>query len=161
MSEEHLENDEEESIPEESEEELPQDAALASDAEDPEAASRRSLGVERWVQIGFIGVALLLVWLAGHVINSVWYIFQDPSETIVTVASVIVGVLGAMALYRHEPSHGLAKEITEELSKVSWPTRKETSNSAVVVVVTSIVTAIMLFVFDTIWSAVTDLVYKV
>ena len=51
--------------------------------------------------------------------------------------------------------------IAEEMSKVTWPTRKETSSSTIVVVVTSIVAAVMLFLFDSVWAAVTDLVYKV
>ena len=47
------------------------------------------------------------------------------------------------------------------MSRVTWPTRKETSSSTVIVVVTSVITAFVLFMFDTVWSAVTDLVYKV
>ena len=52
-------------------------------------------------------------------------------------------------------------EVRAEMHKVTWPTRKETSQSTVVVVLTSIVAALMLFLFDSVWSAVTDLVYKV
>lgn len=159
MSEQNLDNDEPgtEAADEE------QEALLASEAEasDMGGAGKRTLGLERWVQIGFIGVALLLVWLFGNLISTVWYIFADPNESIVTVASVVLGLVTASVLYRNPASHGLASEITEELSKVSWPTRKETSDSTIIVVVTSIVAAVMLFLFDTIWSAVTDLVYKV
>lgn len=160
MSEENLDNDE--PMGDEADEEI--EAALASEAEGEAlegGAGKRTLGIERWVQMGFMVVALLLVWLSGNLINAIWYAFADPNESLVTVASVVVGILGAIALYRYQPAHGLANEIAEEMSKVSWPSRKETSNSTVVVVVTSIVAAIMLFMFDTIWSAVTDLVYKV
>ena len=138
------------------------DAALDAEAEAAvEGAGKRTLGLERWVQIGYMVVALLLVWLSGNLISAIWYAFADPNEAIVTVVSVVVGLLGAVALYRYQPANQLATEIADEMSKVSWPTRKETSNSTVVVVVTSIVAALMLFMFDTIWSAVTDLVYKV
>jgi preprotein translocase subunit SecE len=160
MSEENLDNDEptgDDVSDEESE------AALASEAEAEalEGAGKRTLGIERWVQIGFIVVALLLVWLSGNLISTIWYAFADPDESLVTLASVLVGLVGAAVLYRNQAAHGLASEIADEMSKVSWPSRKETSNSTVVVVVTSIVAAIMLFSFDTIWSFVTDLVYKV
>jgi preprotein translocase subunit SecE len=159
MSEENLDNDE--PMGDETDEES--EAALASEAEAGaiEGAGKRTLGIERWVQMGFMVVAMLLVWLSGNLISAIWYAFADPNEGLVTVGSVVLGILGAIALYRYAPVHGLANEIAEEMSKVSWPTRKETSDSTVVVIVTSIVAAIMLFMFDTIWSAVTDLVYKV
>jgi preprotein translocase subunit SecE len=159
MSEENLDNDE--LMGDEPEEES--EAALDAEAEAAVegGAGKRTLGLERWVQIGFMVVALLFVWLSGNLINTIWFAFADPDDSIVTVASVIVGIMGAIAFYRYPPAHSLANEIADEMSKVSWPTRKETSNSTVVVVITSIVSALMLFVFDTIWSAVTDLVYKV
>jgi preprotein translocase subunit SecE len=160
-SEQNLDN--EEPTSDASEEE--QEAQLASEAEttseDVGGAGRRTLGVERWVQIGYIAVALLLVWLFGNLISTVWYVFADPDEALVSVASVLLGIVGAVFLYRNSSTHGFAQEISEELARVSWPTRKETSNSTVVVVVTSIICAVMLFLFDTIWSSVTDLVYKV
>jgi preprotein translocase subunit SecE len=141
-----------------------QEAQLASEAEaseGAEGAGKRTLGVERWVQIGFIGVALLMVWLFDNLISTVWYFFADPNESIVTLGAVVGGIVATMFLYRNQSTHTFATEISEELAKVSWPTRSETSNSTLVVVVTSIICAIMLFLFDTIWSSVTDLVYKV
>jgi preprotein translocase subunit SecE len=159
MSEENLDNDE--LMGDETEEES--EAALDAEAEAAAegGAGKRTLGLERWVQIGFMVVAMLLVWLSGNLINAIWFAFADPNEAVVSAVSVLAGLLGAIALYRYQPANSLANEIADEMSKVSWPTRKETSNSTVVVVVTSIVAALMLFVFDTIWSAVTDLVYKV
>jgi len=70
-------------------------------------------------------------------------------------------VAGAIVLYRTPAAYGLVHDVSEEMARVSWPTRKETSQSTIVVVITSIVAAIMLFLFDSVWSAVTDLVYKV
>jgi preprotein translocase subunit SecE len=161
-SEENLDNEEPSSDDAiDAEQEAAQLASEAEAAAADEGAGKRTLGVERWVQIGFIGVALLLVWLTGNIVSTVWYIWADPDESLVSLASVVGGVAGAMFLYRNATAHAFALEISEELAKVSWPTRKETSSSTIVVVVTSIICAIMLFLFDTIWSSVTDLVYKV
>ena len=129
--------------------------------EDGAGAGKRTLGVERWVQLGFLAAALMFIWLLGHVISTVWYFFADPNEPVVSVASVLGGILATIILYRNASTHALATEIADELSKVTWPTRKETSSSTVIVIVTSIIAAAMLGVFDAVWSAVTDLVYKV
>jgi preprotein translocase subunit SecE len=132
--------------------------ALASDEG---GAGKKTLGLERWVQLTFVAIALLLVWLLDHVISGVWYFFADPDESVVTLASVLIGVFTAAALYRHRPSYTLTHEVVDELSKVTWPTRKETSSSTVTVVIVSLIAAFVLFMFDTVWSSVTDLVYKV
>lgn len=132
-------------------------AALASD----EGAGKKTLGVERWIQLAFVAAALLLMWLADHLISAVWYIFADPQEWLVTFGAVASGIVGAILLYRTPSVYGLVHDVTEEMARVSWPTRKETSSSTVVVVITSLIAALMLFLFDSVWSAVTDLVYKV
>ena len=130
---------------------------------DPEAAGagKRTVGVERWVQLGFMVAAILLVWLFDHVINGIWYVFADPNEAVVTAGAVVAGIVTAGFLYSNATVYGLIHGVAEEMSKVTWPTRKETSSSTIVVVVTSIVAAVMLFLFDSVWAAVTDLVYKV
>lgn len=139
-------------------------AALDAQSEvDAEAggAGKKTLGLERWVQLGFAVTAMMLVWLSGHIISTVWYIWADPSEPVVTAASVIFGIVVAIILYRTPSVYTLSQEVADELSKVTWPTRQETTNSTVVVIVTSIIAAVFLGFFDAIWSTVTDLVYKV
>jgi preprotein translocase subunit SecE len=126
-----------------------------------EGAGKKTLGTERWVQLAFVATALLLMWLFDNAITGLWYLFADPTEWIVTFGAVFLGVAGAIMLYRTPAAYGLVHDVAEEMARVSWPTRKETSQSTIVVVVTSIVAAIMLFLFDSVWSAVTDLVYKV
>jgi preprotein translocase subunit SecE len=137
--------------------------ALAAGDEGPldEGAGKKTLGLDRWIQLCFVVAALTLIWLFDHLISGIWYIFADPDEALVTTGAVVAGILGAIMLYRQRATYSLVHDVVEELAKVTWPTRKETSQSTVVVVVTSIVAALMLFLFDSVWSAVTDLVYKV
>jgi len=53
------------------------------------------------------------------------------------------------------------KESYDELvHKVTWPTRKELINSAVIVLSASIVIAIVVWLLDTVFKSLTDLVYK-
>jgi len=131
------------------------------EGDDDPGAGKRTVGVERWVQLGFMVAAILLVWLFDHIINGIWYVFADPNESIATAGAVVAGIVGATLLYKTPAVYSLVHGVTEELSKVSWPSRKETSSSTVVVIVTSIVAGLVLFLFDSVWAAVTDLVYKV
>src|SRR5690606_22299646 len=113
-SEETLENDA--STREQPESELDDDPEFAGELVPPdEGAGKKTLGLERWVQLAFVATALLLIWLADHLINGVWYLFADPDEALVTVGSVAAGVVGAIVLYRHRPTYTLVHDVVEEL----------------------------------------------
>jgi preprotein translocase subunit SecE len=160
-TEESLENDA--TSQEQLESEHDADEGLPGDelANADEGAGKKTLGIERWIQLAFVVAALMLIWLADHLISGIWYLFADPDEALVTAGAVVAGIVGAILLYKNRPTYTLVHDVVDELSKVTWPTRKETSQSTVVVVVTSLVAAVLLFMFDSVWSAVTDLVYKV
>ena len=58
---------------------------------------------------------------------------------------------------------GLASYFTEsyrELKKVSWPSREELFKSTLVVIVIVAITAILVFLFDTIFTWLTGLFYN-
>jgi preprotein translocase SecE subunit len=129
--------------------------------EEGSGAGKKTLGLDRWIQLAFMVTALMLIWLYDNIINGVWYLFADPTEWMATFGAVGAGIVTAIVLYRTPAVYGLVHDVTEEMARVTWPTRKETSSSTVVVVVTSIVAAVVLFLFDSVWAALTDFVYKV
>jgi preprotein translocase subunit SecE len=47
-----------------------------------------------------------------------------------------------------------------ELRKVTWPTRKELTNSTIVVIVVSVFVAVVIFILDTLFSSVLGLVLR-
>jgi len=124
-------------------------------------AGGRTLGIERWVQFGFIAFAATVFWLADKIIMTAWDQFAEPDETIVAALAALVGIVAAWFTYKHKEASAFAHESVAELSKVTWPTRKETWNNTVVTVIVSIIAALILFAFDATWSAITDLIYKV
>ncbi len=120
----------------------------------------RAFGLQRWVHAVFFVMFALSFWLLDKIITLVWEIWAEPSEVVVTVASLGAAAAFALGLYKHEPTKRMADEVVGELSKVTWPSRKETSSSTVVVIITSLIAAAIIGGFDFIWSAITDLLYK-
>ncbi|KGN99535.1 preprotein translocase subunit SecE [Porphyromonas macacae] len=55
----------------------------------------------------------------------------------------------------------LKDSYNELVNKVTWPTRSELSNSAIVVMIASIIIALFVFVVDFAFSEVMNLVYRV
>ena len=123
-------------------------------------ARTRTLGLTRWVQSTFMVFALVLFWLLDKAINEAWGYFADPNTTVASIAAAVVAGTSVLAAYRNARVQVVANDVVGELAKVSWPTREETTASALVVIVTSIIAAVIVGSFDTIWSAITDLIYK-
>ena len=118
------------------------------------------LGIERWVQFAFIAFALAMFWFLDHLIRSVWDVFADPNETIASAGAAIGAIVAAAAAYRHPKWGKFSREVAAELSKVTWPTREETWKQTVIVLVVSVIAAIVLGIFDAVWSGVTDFIYQ-
>jgi preprotein translocase subunit SecE len=130
----------------------------------------KTLGLLRWVQMTFMAAAVFLFWLLDKTVVLLWKIGSDTWTKLpevdrvsiyITIASGIVAALITRVLYRNEKLNRLSHDVIGELVKVSWPSREEVYVSTIVVIITSIISSIILGVFDTIWSAVTDLIYKV
>lgn len=130
----------------------------------------KTLGLLRWVQTTFMVTAVFLFWLIDKTLVLIWRLVADTWTTLpevdtisiyLTVAAGAAAVLIARVLYVNENINRLTHEVIGELVKVTWPTRDEVSISTVVVIITSIIASIILGTFDAIWSAVTDLIYKV
>lgn len=128
--------------------------------ETEEYEEARTLGLERWVQFAFVTIAGLTFFLGDKLITFIWEYFSEPQPLIVTAAAALLGIATGVILYRHPKVRPLADEVASEMSKVTWPDRKETWYSTVVVIVTSILAAVYLGLFDTLWSAFTDLIYS-
>jgi preprotein translocase subunit SecE len=140
-------------------ERVPEERSTAS-LSAPASVSTRGLGLSRWVQYVFVLVAAFVFWIADKLITLGWQYVDEPNDVVVTAISAVIGVGVALGLYRKEKSHRLVVDVVSELSKVSWPSRKETYASTIIVIVTSIIAAAIVGSFDFVWSAITDLLYK-
>lgn len=115
----------------------------------------------RWVQTAFLAIGALLFLMLNRLIVAGWERFAEPNSTLATLVSGLLAAIIAWRLYKYDKINKLASDVVSELTKVSWPTRQEVSTSTVVVIITSIVAAGILGTFDAIWSAITDLIYRV
>ncbi|MCP4602935.1 MAG: preprotein translocase subunit SecE [Proteobacteria bacterium] len=125
-----------------------------------------TLGLMKYVHVMFFTGTLIIGWLFSKIIDTVWTSLNlaiasvPPPSDAISIAVAGIGSVGLVVyLWRHPKVNRLALEIVTELSKVTWPTRKELSASTVVVIVLSIIAAIILGLFDFFLSAATDLIY--
>jgi preprotein translocase subunit SecE len=121
----------------------------------------KTLGTVRWVQTAFLAIGAAWFFLLNRLIVSGWERFAEPNSILATLISGALAAVIAWRLYKIEQLNRMANDVVVELSKVSWPTRQEVSTSTVVVIITSVIAATILGTFDAVWSAITDLIYRV
>jgi len=112
------------------------------------------------VHLIYLCGAVLLFYLLQWSIDWVWgYFGTSPSEFKMSMMAAVGAVVVGVALYRNDRVYHLANEVSSELRKVTWPTAKEVRSATLVVIVMAVTSAIILFLFDLVWSGLTDLVY--
>jgi len=114
------------------------------------------MGPNKFVHLFFALAGLLLAFVLSRTGDWVWGYFAKPNELILNAASLLIASVAAIVAYRNEAVFASIHDITKELEKVTWPTRKETSAATVVVLVTVLVSAVILSSFDALWAGLTN-----
>jgi preprotein translocase subunit SecE len=66
----------------------------------------------------------------------------------------------ALRYWRKPEARSYVEEVAHELGAVTWPSRKEVTNSTMVVVFTTLLATAFFALMDQFWRAVTDQIYK-
>ena len=114
------------------------------------------------VHLMYLCGAVLLFYVLQWSIDWVWGYFSPetlPSEFQMTMIAAAVAVITGIVMYRSDKYYTLANEVSGELKKVTWPTAKEVRTATIVVIVMAIIAAVILGIFDLVWSNLTELVY--
>ena len=119
----------------------------------------------RIVAIGYVVLAISAGLFLEHVLLAVFGVF-GPTQPLTrplwgewTWCTIIgLGVTGATAafLWVNPRTNQVSTEIAAELRKVSWPSFAETRAATIAVIVASMISAVLLGLFDVFWQFITD-----
>jgi preprotein translocase subunit SecE len=150
-------------------------AAMAPpDAGEP--ALPTQLGAARYVLAGFFAVGIAITFLLTKVLVGGWNaladnswvvrqapfvssIAEDDRATYTTLVGAIAGVSATIYAYRRPDIRLWTSEVAAELAKVTWPSKKEVTNSTLVVIAAGAFATVFLALLDRFWGFVTNLVY--
>ena len=118
------------------------------------------MGNTKWIHLTFAVAGLLAIWVISLFAEWIWGYVGKPKDSVIMPLSFILGGGLAYVGWRNERLFNRISDVLQELMRVTWPTRKETSAATVVVIVTVIVFSMILGVFDILWSWVTDTIYS-
>lgn len=124
------------------------------------------LGYQRYVYAAYMAGALIVAFLFAKIGHVAWYRlgqwkpqFGEPVDDILYPVAAVFGILIAVYYWRKQDARQYANEVAEELSKVTWPSRKEVTNSTTVVVLTTLFATVFFALMDRFWSFLTDKIY--
>jgi preprotein translocase SecE subunit len=121
------------------------------------------------VNLAFVAAALLL-WFIGasafaglfDMVRPEWDVGLIGREfRLSNLLGIALGVGGGIWLWRNERIFTLAHEVAGELAKVTWPSGVEVRLSTLVVMATTVLVALCLWAFDTVFAALTHWVYRI
>lgn len=151
----------------------PNEEPSAAEAEDEEESDAEDeavlvqLGYRRYVYAAYMAFAMLVAFLVAKVTHTTWYRLGqwkpqlgEPQDELLFPIAAVVGVVVALYYWRKTATREYVNEVAEELSKVTWPSRKEVTNSTTVVVFTTLFATAFFALMDRFWGFVTDHIYS-
>jgi preprotein translocase SecE subunit len=124
---------------------------------------------QRYVFIGAMGLAAVIglalsqgfawAWSQASLANPTPLGTSDLPLT--TLLGYAVAFGGTAIALRNQAAHTWASEVVDELTRVAWPSREETGNATLVVIVAVLVCSAYLGMFDAFWLSMTDFILGV
>jgi preprotein translocase subunit SecE len=135
-----------------------------------------NLGAQRYVLAGYFAGGMVFAYVLGRAVHALWAFASNkdafalnlpslaavPDESKLTYSIVLAGVVSVVLVARllRDPEMRVwTDEVTAELLKVKWPSKKDVQSSTIVVIATSVVATAYLFLLDQFWGFVTNLIY--
>jgi len=114
---------------------------------------------QKWVTLSYLAIAALLAFVALQLGQKLVGAYDlearvRNAELMIRGFSVFAGLLLFVALYRSEQATQFMTEVVVELSRVTWPTQKETSADTILVIVMVVISGLFLGFLDYLWTVI-------
>lgn len=136
------------------------------------------LGATKYVHAAFFAAGILVAYLSGQILASIWNTLaewpeavravpgllryaEDERPTFTMLVGAVLAVVAVLWAYRKEEVKQWADEVAIELSKVTWPDKELVTNGTVVVCIAGVIATVYIALLDKFWGFVTTLVYGV
>jgi preprotein translocase subunit SecE len=112
---------------------------------------------QKWVNLVFTVVALLVAFVAFVGFTKIAAVYNLESsvksiDLIIRFGSILLGAAVGFGFYLNDQSNAFMNEVVLELTRVTWPTSKETTNATIWVMLFVVVAGAFLGGLDSLWS---------
>lgn len=118
---------------------------------------------QKWVNLIFTGVAILFATVAFVGLSKITAVYNLESsfkqiDLIIRFGSILMGAILGFGLYLNNQSNAFMNEVVLEMSRVTWPASKETTNATIWVVLFVLVVGALLGAFDSLCAWIIKMV---
>ena len=117
------------------------------------------MGERKYVHLMFLAGGMVLAYVLIQTTDWIWGYFAKPDPMTNFYVGTGLAAVITYLLWRSPRVFQSATEVVAEARKVTWPTRKETTQAAVVVIVLVMIVSVFLGLFDLFWSWATNLIF--
>jgi preprotein translocase subunit SecE len=111
---------------------------------------------QKWVNLSYLAIAILFGYLvfsfSGKIVGA--YDLEARIRNIDLIlrgVAILAGALLFIGLYRNDRTNQFMNEVVVELSRVTWPTQKDTSSATMIVIVMVLISGMVLGFLDYCW----------
>ena len=114
---------------------------------------------QKWVNISFLAFSVLIGYVAFVALFKLAGVYDFETKVknidlVIRLVSIGLGALLFLGLYKNDSANQFMHETVTELTRVTWPTNKETVNATIVVVIMVLITGLILGLVDKFWTLV-------
>ena len=112
---------------------------------------------QKWVNLSYLVLAVIVGYIVFQLSAKTVGIYDLETrlhnvDLIVRGISVAVAGILFFVLYRNDQANQFMNEVMVELSRVTWPTQKETSSATMIVIIMVIISGVVLGLLDYLWT---------
>lgn len=112
---------------------------------------------QKWVTVSYLMAAVLVGYIVFAMSLKFVGIYDLETrirnvELIVRGLSVLLGAIVFFMLMRHQKANQFMNEVMIELSRVAWPTQKETTSATMIVIIMVVISGMVLGLLDYLWT---------
>lgn len=112
------------------------------------------------VHLIYLCFGVVLFFVAQWTLEWLFATFNFGASTFVIAAgSFVLAAVTSVVLYRRDSVYGQVDEVAQELNKVTWPTYPEVKINTIVVIAVSVISAVIMGIFDFSWHLLTRTIY--
>ena len=122
---------------------------------------------QRYVVFAFLAAGVLVWATIAKLSGAIAYAagLPDPALlgegfSLTTLVGLAIAIGAGLYTFKNQTAHTFANEVVAELLKCTWPGKKETRTATIVVIVTALIIAVILGLFDAVWAQLTGLIYR-
>lgn len=112
---------------------------------------------QKWVNLILTATAILVASVAFVGFSKISAVYNLESsikqiDLVIRFGSIALGAIFGLGLYFNNPANAFMNEVVLEMSRVTWPTSRESSNATVWVVLFVLVAGALLGALDSLWA---------